>query len=89
MLSWTVTLWVAGIATVLLIIWHYIKKRITESRDPIMVWKFLNSALDFLPVRLRAWLYSIAVGFANPYSRSIHYRITEVEKGHVRGVMKV
>ncbi|KAF9322408.1 hypothetical protein BG006_002418 [Podila minutissima] len=86
--SWNTVLGLVVLYTALHILWRYIRRRISQNRDPILVWQFLNSALDFLPIRLRAWLFSLAVGFANPYSRSIHYRITEVEKGKVCGVMK-
>ncbi|KAF9380372.1 hypothetical protein CPB97_008384 [Podila verticillata] len=88
MTSWNTVVCIAVLSTALYILWRYTRKRISQNRDPILVWTFLNSALDFLPIRLRAWLFSLAVGFANPYSRSIHYRITEVEKGKVCGVMK-
>lgn len=87
--SWNTVLCLAVLYTALHILWRHVRTRISQNRDPILVWNYINSALDFLPIRLRAWLFSLAVGFANPYSRSIHYRITEVEKGKVCGVMKV
>ncbi|KAF9191414.1 hypothetical protein BGZ51_007418 [Haplosporangium sp. Z 767] len=37
---------------------------------------------------MRAWLFTVVIGFANPYSRSINFRITDVEKGKACGVMR-
>ncbi|KAI8603988.1 hypothetical protein EDD21DRAFT_441522 [Dissophora ornata] len=64
-----------------------LSKRLSALRDPLSVW-YVVHGLDLLPIRMRSWIYSTVVGFANPYSRSINFRITEVEKGKVCGAMK-
>ncbi|KAG0043717.1 hypothetical protein BGZ83_011085 [Gryganskiella cystojenkinii] len=62
-------------------------KHIATLRNPLQVWDRIQG-FELVPVRIRAWVFTMAIGFANPYSRSINYRITEVEKGKVCGVMK-
>ncbi|KAF8975793.1 hypothetical protein BGZ46_008849 [Entomortierella lignicola] len=37
---------------------------------------------------MSSWLFYVAIGVVNPYSRSINYRITELEKGKVVGTMQ-
>ncbi|KAG0202271.1 hypothetical protein BGX28_005156 [Mortierella sp. GBA30] len=64
-----------------------ITKKLGSLRDPLQIWDALNN-IGLLPIRLRAWIFSTIVGFANPYSRSINYRITELRKGKACGVMK-
>ncbi|KAI1310505.1 hypothetical protein EDD11_003743 [Mortierella claussenii] len=64
-----------------------IAKKLGALRDPLQVWDALNN-VGLLPIRLRAWIFSTVVGFANPYSRSINFRITELRKGKSCGVMK-
>ncbi|KAF9959821.1 hypothetical protein BGZ72_008739 [Mortierella alpina] len=65
----------------------YISKNISKLRDPLPVWESL-SGLDFIPIRLRAWMFSVMIGIANPYSRSINFRFIELSKGKACGVMK-
>ncbi|KAG0364749.1 hypothetical protein BC939DRAFT_530893 [Gamsiella multidivaricata] len=62
-------------------------KKLGALRDPLQVWEALNN-IGLLPIRMRAWIFSTVVGFANPYSRSINFRITELRKGKACGVMK-
>ncbi|KAI7818526.1 hypothetical protein BC939DRAFT_291393 [Gamsiella multidivaricata] len=64
-----------------------ISKKLSSLREPLAVWNTVHS-LDVLPLRMRSWIYSLLVGIANPYSRSINVRITEVQKGIVCGIMK-
>ncbi|KAF9126107.1 hypothetical protein BGW39_006865 [Mortierella sp. 14UC] len=56
-------------------------------QDPLQLWEALNT-IGLLPIRTRAWIFSKIVGFANPYSRTIDFRITELRKGKACGVMK-
>ncbi|KAI1311540.1 hypothetical protein EDD11_003456 [Mortierella claussenii] len=65
----------------------YLVKIIIPVQDPLLLWNIMHG-LDFVPIRMRSWLFSVIVGMVNPYSNSINYRIIEVEKGKVRGVMK-
>ncbi|KAF9437386.1 hypothetical protein BGZ76_000921 [Entomortierella beljakovae] len=62
-------------------------KKLGALRDPLQVWETLNG-IGLLPMRMRGWIFSTIVGFANPYSRSINFRITELRKGKACGVMK-
>ncbi|KAF9175897.1 hypothetical protein BGX21_010698 [Mortierella sp. AD011] len=64
-----------------------IVKKLGSLRDPLQAWDALNN-VGLLPIRMRAWIFSTIVGFANPYSRSINFRITELRKGKACGVMK-
>ncbi|KAF9349494.1 hypothetical protein BGX26_012224 [Mortierella sp. AD094] len=64
-----------------------IVKKLGSLRDPLQAWEALNN-VGLLPIRMRAWIFSTIVGFANPYSRSINFRITELRKGKACGVMK-
>ncbi|KAG0241165.1 hypothetical protein BGX31_001360 [Mortierella sp. GBA43] len=66
---------------------NFIKEKLGTLRDPMQVWEVLN-AIDILPMRLRAWIFSSIVGYANPYSRTINFRIMELRKGKACGVMK-
>jgi len=66
----------------------FITKKLSALRDPLQVWEALNN-IGLLPIRVRAWIFSTVVGFANPYSRSINFRITELRKGKSCGVMRV
>ncbi|KAK3828762.1 MAG: hypothetical protein J3Q66DRAFT_323513 [Benniella sp.] len=65
----------------------FITKKLSALRDPLQVWEALNN-VGLLPIRVRAWIFSTVVGFANPYSRSINFRITELRKGKSCGVMR-
>jgi hypothetical protein len=65
-----------------------VAKKLSALRDPLQIWDALNN-IGILPIRMRAWIFSTIVGFANPYSRSINFRITELRKGKACGVMKV
>ncbi|KAF9101779.1 hypothetical protein BGX27_011333 [Mortierella sp. AM989] len=64
-----------------------IVKKLGSLRDPLQAWEALNN-VGLLPIRMRAWIFSTIVGFANPYSKSINFRITELRKGKACGVMK-
>ncbi|KAF9182707.1 hypothetical protein BGZ51_004493 [Haplosporangium sp. Z 767] len=64
-----------------------IGKKLGSLRDPLQIWDGLNN-IGLLPIRMRAWIFTTVVGFANPYSRSINYRITELRKGKACGVMR-
>jgi hypothetical protein len=57
-------------------------------QDPLQLWEALNT-IGLLPIRTRAWIFSKIVGLANPYARTIDFRITELRKGKACGVMKV
>lgn len=65
-----------------------VAKKLSALRDPLKIWDALNN-VGILPIRMRAWIFSTIVGVANPYSRSINFRITELRKGKACGVMKV
>jgi len=65
-----------------------ISKKLGALRDPLQIWEALNN-VGLLPIRARAWIFSTVVGIANPYSKSINFRITELRKGKSCGVMKV
>ncbi|KAF8928729.1 hypothetical protein EDD21DRAFT_405164 [Dissophora ornata] len=65
----------------------FLSKKLGALRDPLQVWEALNN-IGVLPIRMRAWIFSTVVGIANPYSRSINFRITELRKGKACGVMK-
>lgn len=56
--------------------------------DPLQLWEALQT-IGLLPIRTRAWIFSKIVGLANPYARTIDFRITELRKGKACGVMKV
>ncbi|KAF8934902.1 hypothetical protein CPB97_010782 [Podila verticillata] len=64
-----------------------VAKKLSALRDPLKIWDALNN-VGILPIRMRAWIFSTIVGVANPYSRSINFRITELRKGKACGVMK-
>ncbi|KAF9913153.1 hypothetical protein EC991_003613 [Linnemannia zychae] len=64
-----------------------VSKKLSSLRDPLTAWEALNN-VGLLPIRMRAWIFSTLVGFANPYSKSINFRITELRKGKSCGVMK-
>ncbi|KAG0301240.1 hypothetical protein BGZ98_008526 [Dissophora globulifera] len=64
-----------------------LSKKLGALRDPLQVWDALNN-VGLLPIRMRGWIFSTVVGIANPYSRSINFRITELRKGKACGVMK-
>ncbi|KAK3826916.1 MAG: hypothetical protein JOS17DRAFT_792166 [Linnemannia elongata] len=55
--------------------------------DPLQLWEALQT-IGLLPIRTRAWIFSKIVGLANPYARTIDFRITELRKGKACGVMK-
>ncbi|KAG0342706.1 hypothetical protein BG004_005607 [Podila humilis] len=77
-----------GILSILLAIgFSLLASKLSKLRDPLMLWDALNN-VGLLPIRMRAWIFSTVVGFANPYSRSINFRITELRKGKACGVMK-
>ncbi|KAG0244862.1 hypothetical protein B0O80DRAFT_437675 [Mortierella sp. GBAus27b] len=65
----------------------FVSKRLSALKDPLLVWDTLNN-IGLLPIRVRAWIFSTIVGIANPYSRSINFRITELRKGKSCGVMR-
>ncbi|KAF9422170.1 hypothetical protein BGZ94_008641 [Podila epigama] len=64
-----------------------ITKKIGSIRDPLQTWEILNN-VGLLPIRARAWIFSTLVGIANPYSRSLNFRITELRKGKACGVLR-
>jgi hypothetical protein len=66
----------------------FVSKKLGALRDPLQIWEALNN-VGLLPIRMRAWIFSTLVGIANPYSKSINFRITELRKGKSCGVMKV
>ncbi|KAF9362884.1 MAG: hypothetical protein J3Q66DRAFT_363787 [Benniella sp.] len=66
---------------------NFVKEKLGSLRDPLQVWEVLL-AVDVLPMRLRGWIFSTIVGYANPYARTINFRITELRKGKACGVMK-
>ncbi len=78
----------SGLGLGLVVAASVVAKKLGSLRDPLQIWDGLNN-VGLLPIRLRAWIFSTIVGFANPYSRSINYRITELRKGKSCGVMKV
>ncbi|KAF9581661.1 hypothetical protein BGW38_001242 [Lunasporangiospora selenospora] len=79
---------VAGILVAVLVVASaIISKKLAALRNPLQVWDALNN-IGLLPIRIRAWIFSTLVGFANPYTRSINFRITELRKGKACGVMK-
>lgn len=78
---------VVGLVIVLLII-QRITKLMSSARDPLKIWDGLSHS-GLVPMRLRGWIFSTILGFANPYSRSINFRITELRKGTACGVMRV
>ncbi|KAF9988037.1 hypothetical protein BGZ65_012992 [Modicella reniformis] len=65
----------------------FMNKKLAALRDPLKAWEALNN-IGLLPIRMRAWIFSTMVGIANPYSRSINFRITELRKGKACGVMR-
>jgi hypothetical protein len=67
---------------------NFVKEKLGSLRDPLQVWEVLLG-VDVLPMRLRGWIFSTIVGYANPYARTINFRITELRKGKACGVMKV
>jgi len=67
---------------------NLITTKLGTIRDPLQAWEILNN-VGLLPIRLRAWIFSTLVGIANPYSRSINFRITELRKGKACGVLRV
>lgn len=67
---------------------NLITTKLSAIRDPLEAWEILNN-VDLLPIRLRARIFSTLVGIANPYSRSINFRITELRKGKACGVLRV
>lgn len=67
---------------------NIITTKLGSLRDPLQTWEILNT-VGLLPIRLRAWIFSTLVGIANPYSRSINFRITELRKGKACGVLRV
>ncbi|KAG0345593.1 hypothetical protein BG004_003511 [Podila humilis] len=69
------------------IISNIITTKLGSIRDPLQTWEILNN-VGLLPIRLRAWIFSTLVGIANPYSRSINFRITELRKGKACGVLR-
>jgi len=77
-----------GLLVIVAVASSFIVKRLGSLRDPLQIWDALNN-VGLLPIRLRAWIFSTVVGFANPYSKSINFRITELRKGKACGVMKV
>ncbi|KAI9235153.1 MAG: hypothetical protein BYD32DRAFT_421859 [Podila humilis] len=66
---------------------NLITTKLGAIRDPLQAWEILNN-VDVLPIRLRARIFSTLVGIANPYSRSINFRITELRKGKTCGVLR-
>ncbi|KAG0354200.1 hypothetical protein BG005_006673 [Podila minutissima] len=66
---------------------NIITTKLGSLRDPLQTWEILNT-VGLLPIRLRAWIFSTLVGIANPYSRSINFRITELRKGKACGVLR-
>ncbi|KAF9186904.1 hypothetical protein BGZ51_001694 [Haplosporangium sp. Z 767] len=66
---------------------NMITQRLGTLRDPMQIWDALNT-LGLLPIRVRAWIFSSIVGMANPYAKTINFRITELRKGRACGVMK-
>ncbi|KAF9402049.1 hypothetical protein BGX21_011408 [Mortierella sp. AD011] len=64
-----------------------VTKKLTSSRDPLVVWNTLQG-VKFMPSQMSSWLFYVAIGIANPYSRSINYRVTELEKGKVVGTLQ-
>ncbi|KAG0328880.1 hypothetical protein BGZ99_004192 [Dissophora globulifera] len=66
---------------------HLLARKLSSLRDPLAVWYFVHG-LDLLPLRMRSWLYATVIGFVNPYSRSVNFRITEIEKGRACGAMR-
>ncbi|KAF9201204.1 hypothetical protein BGZ49_008565 [Haplosporangium sp. Z 27] len=75
------------ILTGLAMLTNIITQKLGSLRNPIHIWDTLHD-IDVLPSRLRGWIFSTIVGFANPYCRSINFRITELRKGKACGVMK-
>ncbi|GJJ73606.1 hypothetical protein EMPS_05964 [Entomortierella parvispora] len=76
-----------GLLVIIAVAFSFIAKKLGSLRDPLQIWDALNN-VGLLPIRLRAWIFSTVVGFANPYSKSINFRITELRKGKACGVMK-
>ncbi|GJJ70532.1 hypothetical protein EMPS_02881 [Entomortierella parvispora] len=68
-----------GLAFALVFIAVVLVKHTATLRDPLVVWDRIQG-FEYLPVRIRAWLFSYALGIANPYSRSINCRFTEETK---------
>ncbi|KAF9431083.1 hypothetical protein BGZ94_009469 [Podila epigama] len=77
----------AVMTAVVLVASSVVVKKLSALRDPLQLWDALNN-VGLLPIRMRGWIFSTVVGFANPYSRSINFRITELRKGKACGVMK-
>lgn len=77
-----------GLLVIVAAAFSFVAKKLGSLRDPLQIWDALNN-VGLLPIRLRAWIFSTVVGFANPYSKSINFRITELRKGKACGVMKV
>ncbi|KAF9358158.1 hypothetical protein BGX26_002375 [Mortierella sp. AD094] len=71
----------------LAVLTNIVTQKLGSLRNPIHIWDTLHD-IDVLPIRLRGWIFSTIVGFANPYCRSINFRITELRKGKACGVMK-
>ncbi|KAF9433100.1 hypothetical protein BGZ76_009890 [Entomortierella beljakovae] len=61
-------------------------KKLSSSKDPLAIWGLLHD-VKFMPKRMSSWLFYYAVGFANPFSRAINYRITDLKTGQVTGFM--
>ncbi|KAG9303616.1 hypothetical protein G9A89_018512 [Geosiphon pyriformis] len=73
-----------GFSLVLLLtLFFQIKTRTSTLRDPISVWNSLSRLGRFRPK-----VYSLLLGFVNPYTRGIHLRITTIDKGLCSGVLK-
>ncbi|KAF9345217.1 hypothetical protein BGX26_003390, partial [Mortierella sp. AD094] len=62
-------------------------KKLSSSKDPLAVWNTLQG-VKFMPSQMSSWLFYIAIGIANPFSRSINYRVTELKKGKVVGTLQ-
>ncbi|ORZ26978.1 hypothetical protein BCR41DRAFT_367962 [Lobosporangium transversale] len=75
------------VLTSLAMLKNMLTQKLGSLRDPLQVYNTLQS-IDVLPLRMRGWIFSTIVGFANPYARTINFRITELRKGKACGVMK-
>ncbi|KAI8921326.1 hypothetical protein DFJ77DRAFT_159519 [Powellomyces hirtus] len=62
-------------------------KKLSSLRDPLQIWDALHNAA-LLPQSARAWIFTTVLGFANPYSKSINFKMTELRRGKAQGVMK-
>ncbi|KAG0203695.1 hypothetical protein BGX28_004104 [Mortierella sp. GBA30] len=85
----TLYLYIIGIVTIVALSAGAFRtiKSLSKLRDPLLVWDTLRN-MEYMPLRMQAWLFSIFIGMANPYSRSINFRFTQLSKGRACGVMK-